>query len=149
LDRLDSDTAHNFSQLFHLNPVLEASRRECAISTVNLEGGPTIQIVPLICEELRIRLSRGIVTPRQGWVCEGDREMVPNTVVSYELSGKHKIFATLIVPEASGRSVQVSGSIEGTPFNGEIRLHISLGDCHDEIEWSSNGRVTISRTMLN
>lgn len=146
MDLLKSDRSHHYSQLFHLNPCQQVVRKELCISTVNQSGGPTVQVLPLLEEGLGLSQWHGNLNPRQGWICLGDQQMIPNTVVDYQRSGTTASFAVLIVPEPRGASTRVGGHIEGIPFSAKTHFQVNIGDLYDEIIFSPEGEVTIKRT---
>lgn len=147
LDRLESESSHDYSQLFHLNPILQVILNGHAVSTVNPSGGATVKIIPLLKEDLGVSLQRGVFTPRQGWICTGDRQMVPNTVVDYQYVGTQGAFAVLIMPEAPGRSMELRAQIEGNLFRDETLVKVNFDDNHDEIYITPKMEVTIRRAL--
>jgi hypothetical protein len=147
LDRLESETFHSYSQLFHLSPALQAALDGLDISTFNASGSPTMKIIPLLKEDLGVTLQRGAFTPRQGWVCTGDRQMAPNTVVEYQHLGRSAAFAVLIVPEPPGKSIKLRAEIEGTLFQDDALIKVNFDDIHDEIYITPKMEVTIQRKL--
>lgn len=145
LDRLEARNTHRYAQLFHLNPVLQVTLDCLAVSTANPAAGPTVKIVPLGEDGLELRLHRGAVDPRQGWVCVGPKRMVPNSVVEYQRSARTASFATVIMPERPGKPTWVRGAIEGSPFREEARICVAVGDQQDDIILSPTGEVTVRR----
>jgi hypothetical protein len=106
-----------------------------------------VKIIPLFKEDLGVRLHQGTFTPRQGWVCTGDRQMVPNTVVDYQYIGTKGAFAVLIMPEPAGRSMELRAQIEGNLFQDETLVKVIFDDSHDEIYITPKMEVTIRRTL--
>ena len=147
LDQLVSGSSHHYSQLFHLNPILQVILNGHAVSTVNPARGPTVKIIPLLRENLGVSLQRGTFTPRQGWVCTGDRQVVPNTVVDYQYGGTKGVFAVLIMPEPPGRSIKLRAQIEGTLFQDDTIIRVNFDDTHDEIHITPKMEVTIQRKL--
>ena len=145
LDRLVSRETHHYSQLFHLNPMLEADITNRSIATRNGAGGATVQIVPLLDHNLGLDFHRGVGNPCQGWVCLGHGKVVPNTVVVYRQTGTTVSFAVVIVPEPSGQFSAVSGHIGGKPLQEKTRVHISIGDRDDHLLLAPDGSLTLSK----
>jgi hypothetical protein len=143
LDRLEAAEIHRYSQLFHLNPNLEIAPGEVGIRTLNPGGGPIVQIIPLMTEDLEVRFENGTLRPRQGWVCTGPSRVIPNTVVEYRRSGTTVEFGTLLVPHPPDRRDTARVSIEGTPFESNARLQVVLGNQCDEILISPVGEMRL------
>jgi hypothetical protein len=146
LDLVESATPHRYRQIFHLSPCLEARLCGLCVATHSLSGGPTVQLVPLLPAALGLELRRGSTSPYQGWVCVGERRMVPGGVVEYRRSGSTESFATLIVAEPPGAETSVAVDVEGEPLRTEACLRVGLDGCHDEIRLSPSGEVRIARS---
>jgi hypothetical protein len=106
-----------------------------------------VKIIPLLKENLAVSLQRGTFTPRQGWVCTGDRQMAPNTVVDYQCVGTSAAFAVLIMPEPPGRSTELRTQIQGTLFHEDTLIKVNFDDIHDEIHITPKMEVTLQRKL--
>jgi len=145
LDRIESDRPHRYSQLFHFRPSLRVEIDGNAVYTADPSGGATVKLVPLSVSDLGFLLHRGSLDPRRGWVCTGDQEMAPASVVEYQRSGRSAVFAVLIVPEPPGRRRQVHAVIEGDPFLGDICVQVNIDGRRDEIQILHSGEATFRR----
>jgi hypothetical protein len=142
IDKLWSDSVHDYSQLFHLAAELSVNHRDRTVSTENSKGGPTVKVVPFLREGLGLEVHRGIESPYQGWVCTTGQKMEPNSVIDYSRRDKEVDFATLIVAEPAGKSMEVSGSMQGRPFIEDVTFEIALDGRRYRIVVSADGRVS-------
>ena len=145
VDRLEAQHPHQYAQLFHLSPVLEVQLDDLSIATVHSTGGPTIQILPLWRQEVMLQMWRGETSLCQGWVCVGERQMVPNSVVEYRQTGTTVTFATLLFPEAPRASTLITGACEGSPLIQETCFHISIGGQCEKIVLLPTGQVILEK----
>lgn len=144
IDRLESSQSHQYSQLFHLNPDLQVSLKGLSAETHNVFPGATVQIVPLLERGVGVRLHRGINHLRQGWVSLEDGEMDPNVVVEYEQMAANTIFVVLVVPQPAEQFFPVSGHMEGTLFQSQTEISLSVAGHDDVLLFSPDGDLTIA-----
>lgn len=138
-DRLHADRGRSFRQMFHLSPPLTPALRGLLVETRHASGGPTLRLVPLCQAGVSARARRGESGPLQGWVCAGERQRVPGSVVEYERTGREAAFVVLLLPERRGEGEAVETTLEGDPLSGEWRARISLGGTVDQFEFGNDG----------
>jgi heparinase II/III-like protein len=143
IDRLESMQRHHYSQLFHLNPNLEANLEDLVLETRNCVAGATVKLIPLFEGGLGVSLHKGKERPAQGWVTAKDGEMMPNYTVAYEQTGTNAIFVVLVLPQPDGRCLSASGHIEGSLFETRASISVSVEGCNDLLSFSSDGELSI------
>jgi len=114
IDRLTSDTQHDFTQWFHFSPHLDVVAEGELRFGAELKNGKHLSVISSGHAELHASTVKGQLKPvRQGWISQAYGTLTPNVALGYSQSGKSALFVTLLSIDDIGSTVSVDGhSIE-------------------------------------
>jgi Heparinase II/III-like protein/Heparinase II/III N-terminus len=133
----------------HLNPALHATLEENCMRTRRSCNGPTVSVLPLHASTVTASLVRGERTPLQGWICSGEAQMTPGTVLEYRTSGEHVVFASVIVAEAPRTSSVAKATVTGNLAEFSATIVVDFGDHEDEITLSRPWSIRFARNITS
>jgi len=126
VDMLESNSAHEFTQWFHLHEDWEADITESGLSATQEKN--KLAVDPLGETVVDVNLLRGATKPRiQGWISTKYLERQPNQAIGVTTQGENVILTTLL------------------RWNSTTELEASkVSSINDELQvcWTSGGRVS-------
>jgi hypothetical protein len=125
VDRLGSDTEHDYAQTWHLFPGAKLERPG-GLRAVATDGGrPQLAIDQALTDGVELSVHTGERDPLYGWHSANYNRMVPATALEYRAQGSAAAFVTLI---SSGPYAGGARSLDAEVDGETVQARVCTGD---------------------
>ncbi len=147
-DDLTSDTAHDYTQTWHVAPSAHTAMAGFDAKVTDADGAPIGLILQAEPEGLTVESTRGASARMQGWVSEVYGKKLEADAIEYNRRARSARFATLIATGARaalGKAPTMRQSID--PGTGERTIGVCAYGADDTIRIAHEGTTEATVTV--